>query len=158
MINFKFASKFLVTLGLASSLAGCVFGSAGSPIAYPGYDIAHTGSIERCSVLRILSVVIESRANAGTGTAVGVAVGVLLGSRVSARRHGLSVAELALGVAAGAIGEGIAVAASRRDGFEIVVQTLDGRVFDVVQPAGEAFVPGEQVYLASSYSGLRVTH
>ncbi|WP_168788850.1 hypothetical protein [Paraburkholderia aromaticivorans] len=157
MFNLKF--KFIFSLALVASLTGCAVGDFGSPNVYQQYDVARAGSLESCTVLRTRLVVIDANpGNSVVGTAVGVLGGVLLGSQVKGRRHGHSLTVLALGLAGGMIGQGIALAASRQDGLELAVRMTDGRVLVVVQPANQAFMPGERVYLVSSYSGLRITH
>ncbi|CAE6963344.1 hypothetical protein [Paraburkholderia domus] len=157
MFNLKF--KFIFSLALVASLTGCAAGDFGSPNVYQPYDVARAGSLESCTVLRTRLVLIDANpGNTGVGTAVGIAAGMLLGSQVHGRRHDRSLAVLALGLVGGVIGQGIAGVASRQDGLELAVRMTDGRVLVVVQPADQAFMPGERAYLVSSYSGLRITH
>lgn len=157
MFNFRF--NIIFSLALVASLTGCAAGDFGSPNVYQPYEVARAGSLGSCTVLRARPVLIDSDASdSGLGTAVGAMTGVLLGAQVRGHRHDRSLVELVLGVAGGMIGQSIAVVASRRDGLEIVARMADGRVLVVVQPADQAFAPGEQAYLVSSYSGLRITH
>ncbi|MGB8420199.1 hypothetical protein [Paraburkholderia sp.] len=157
MFNVNF--KVIFSFALVASLTGCAVGDFGSPNVYQQYDVARAGSLQSCTVLRIRPVVIDTgTGNNALGTAVGAMAGVLVGAQVRGHRRDRSLIELALGVAGGFIGQGIDVVASRRDGLEIAARMNDGRVLVVVQPADQAFMPGEQVYLVSSYSGFRITH
>ena len=157
MYNIHF--KFIFCFALVVALTGCAVGDFGSPNVYQQYDVARAGSLQSCTVLRIRPVVIDTgTGNNGIGAAVGVMAGVLVGAQVRGHRRDRSLIEFALGVAGGILGHGIDVLSSRSDGFEIVARMSDGRVLVVVQPSDQAFMPGEQAYLVSSNSGLRITH
>jgi outer membrane lipoprotein SlyB len=157
MFNDRF--NIISSLALVASLTGCAAGDFGSPNVYQPYEVARAGSLESCTVLRTRPVLIDANpSDSGLGAAVGATTGVLLGAQVRGHRHDRSLVELVLGVAGGMIGQSIAVVSSRRDGLEIAARMADGRVLVVVQPADQAFMPGEQAYLVSSYSGLCITH
>ena len=109
------------------------------------------------TILAVQNVNIEGT-KSGIGTVAGGVIGGVAGSGVGHGR-GSTIAAVIGGVAGGLIGDKVESAATKKAGFELTVELVNGNIISVVQQAEETFSVGDQVRLLTNHDGgARVSH
>lgn len=143
----------IVPAALVLLLAGCA--NRDTANVYNQQEAGREQTVRFATVESVRPVVIAG-SRSGVGSIAGGVIGGIAGSEVG-HGKGAAVGAVLGGVGGMVGGEAIEENATRKDGVEITVRLDNGDLRAVVQPAGEAFKPGERVRLLTSGAMTRVT-
>ncbi|TXF11614.1 glycine zipper 2TM domain-containing protein [Pelomicrobium methylotrophicum] len=158
----KRAAILTVALAFAAGAAQAQWLGWGGPgdLSNRGYtrgEARIVGQVMEGEVVSSRAVRVEASTPArAIGATTGGAIGGIVSSGMG-QGNGRTIATILGGLAGAVAGDMIAQAAADTRGVEVLVRLKDGRLIAVVQEdTGEAFSPGEPVYLISTGQGTRV--
>ncbi len=148
-MNKKHLINFLIIIGLAIFLAGCVSSRSGN--VYSRDDARQVHTVENGTIESVKDVVIEGT-KTPVGTVVGGIAGGVLGSTIGGgdgRKIATTVGALAGAAAGTAAEEGL----TQKAGLELVVKKDNGQTIVVVQEADVLMAAGDRVRVITGPDG-----